>query len=200
MVNPRGEKGRTLSVDVLQTDLAGVLIFRPSPRRDDRGFFSRTYDDAVAERWGIVRADFVQDSQARSRHGVLRGLHGRSHGGEAMIIRCAHGAAFVAIVDARPESPTLGRHVTLTLDDETMASVYVPRRMLVGVQVTGEVADMCYSIDRVHAAEEGIVVRHDDPELGIAWPLSPTGLSERDRAAPSWAEFLRSSDIDPARR
>ena len=64
MVNPRGEKGRTLSVDVLQTDLAGVLIFRPSPRRDDRGFFSRTYDDAVAERWGIVRADFVQDRHA----------------------------------------------------------------------------------------------------------------------------------------
>lgn len=187
-------------MDVLQTDLTGVLMFRPVPHRDDRGFFSRTYDDTVAERWGIVRADFVQDSQSRSRHGVLRGLHGRSSGGEAKIVRCAHGAAFVAIVDARPESPTLGRHVTLTLDDEDMASVYVPRRMLVGFQVTGDVADMCYSIDRPHVAEESIAVQHDDPDLAIAWPLPPSELSDRDRSARSWADFLRSLDIDPARR
>ncbi|RZT87911.1 dTDP-4-dehydrorhamnose 3,5-epimerase [Pseudonocardia sediminis] len=187
-------------MDVLETDLTGVLQFRPSPHRDDRGFFSRTYDDAVAERWGIVRADFVQDSQSRSKHGVLRGLHGRSHGGEGKIIRCAHGSAFVAIVDARPESPTLGRHVTLTLDDEDMASVYVPRRMLVGFQVTGEVADMCYSIDRTHAPDEAIAVRYDDPELAITWPMPPTELSDRDKNAPSWADLLHSLDIDPARR
>ncbi|MBW0101565.1 dTDP-4-dehydrorhamnose 3,5-epimerase family protein [Pseudonocardia sp. KRD291] len=187
-------------MDVLETDLTGVLMFRPAPHRDDRGFFSRTYDDTVAERWGIVRADFVQDSQSRSRHGVLRGLHGRSSGGEAKIVRCAHGSAFVAIVDARPESPTLGRHVSLTLDDEDMVSVYVPRRMLVGFQVTGEVADMCYSIDRPHVAEEGLAVRHDDPDLGITWPMPPSELSDRDRNAPSWAEFLHSLDIGPARR
>ena len=131
---------------------------------------------------------------------MLRGLHGRSHGGEAKIIRCAHGSAFVVIVDARPESPTLGWHVTLTLDDEDMASVYVPRRMLVGFQVTGDVADMCYSIDRPHVAEEGIAVRHDDPDLGITWPMPPSELSDRDRNAPTWAEFLRSLEIDPARR
>lgn len=186
-------------MDVLETAIPGVLQFRPTPHRDERGFFSRTYDDAVAERWGIVRSDFVQDSQSRSKHGVLRGLHGRSGGGEAKIIRCAHGGAFMAIVDARPESPTLGRHVTVTLDDVAMASVYVPRRMLVGFQVTGEVADMCYSIDRPHADGEGVAVRYDDPDLGIAWPMPSFELSERDRTASSWADFLRSLDVDPAR-
>lgn len=185
-------------MDVSQTDLAGVLVFTPVPHRDERGFFSRTYDDAVAERWGIVRADFVQDSQSRSRHGVLRGLHGRSAGGEAKIVRCAHGAAFVAIVDARPESPTLGRHITLTLDDQDMASVYVPRRMLVGFQVTGEVADMCYSIDRAHVPAESVEVRYDDPDLAIDWPLPARDVSDRDRNAPSWADFLRSLGVDTA--
>jgi dTDP-4-dehydrorhamnose 3,5-epimerase len=187
-------------VDVLETELPGVLVFRPAPHRDERGFFSRTYDDGVAARWGIVRSDFVQDSQSRSGHAVLRGLHGRSGAGEAKIVRCAHGAAFVAIVDGRQESPTLGRHVTVQLDDVDMASIYVPRRMFVGFQVTGDVADMCYSIDREHDSSEAAAVRYDDPDLGIVWPLPVEGLSDRDSGAPSWAEYLHTLGIDPARR
>lgn len=183
---------------MLETELPGVLEFRPSPHRDDRGFFSRTYDDAVAAKWGIVRSDFVQDSQSRSGHGVLRGLHGRGGAGEAKIVRCAHGAAFVAIVDARQESPTLGRHVTVQLDDVEMNSVYVPRRMLVGFQVVGEVADMCYSIDREHDGSEAVAVRFDDPDLGIDWPLPVQSLSDRDGGAPSWAEFRETLGVDSA--
>lgn len=187
-------------MEVHETDLPGVLVFRPAPHRDDRGFFSRTYDDGVAAKWGLVRSDFVQDSQSRSAHGVLRGLHGRSGAGEAKIIRCAHGAAFVAIVDARPESPTLGRHVTVQLDDVDMVSIYVPRRMLVGFQVIADVADMCYSIDREHDGSEAVEVRYDDPDLGIDWPLPVETLSDRDIGASSWAEFLDTLGIDPAHR
>ncbi|TCK20917.1 dTDP-4-dehydrorhamnose 3,5-epimerase family protein [Pseudonocardia endophytica] len=187
-------------MEVCETELPGVLEFRPSPHRDDRGFFSRTYDDAVAARWGIVRSDFVQDSQSRSEHAVLRGLHGRGGAGEAKIVRCAHGAAFVAIVDARPESPTLGRHVTVRLDDVDMVSVYVPRRMLVGFQVVGDVADMCYSIDREHDGSEAVQVRYDDPQLGIEWPLPVEQLSARDENASSWADFVHALGIDTAHR
>lgn len=187
-------------MEVHETDLPGVLLFRPAPHRDDRGFFSRTYDDTVAAKWGIVRSDFVQDSQSRSGYGVLRGLHGRAGAGEAKIVRCAHGAAFVAIVDARPESPTLGRHVTVRLDDVDMVSVYVPRRMFVGFQVVGDVADMLYSIDRVHDGSEAVQVRYDDPDLAIDWPLPVETLSERDAGAPTWAEFLDTLGIDATDR
>jgi dTDP-4-dehydrorhamnose 3,5-epimerase len=187
-------------VDVLETEIPGVLVFRPTPHRDERGFFSRTYDDAVAAKWGIVRSDFVQDSQSRSEHGVLRGLHGRGGAGEAKIVRCAHGGAFVAVVDARPESPTLGRHITVQLDDVDMASVYVPRRMLVGFQVVGDVADMCYSIDREHDGSEAVQVRYDDPQLGITWPLPVGTLSARDENAPSWADFVHELGVDTAQR
>ena len=177
-------------MDVLETELPGVFLFRSVPHRDDRGFFSRTYDDHVFARCGIRRSDFVQDSQSRSRSGVLRGLHGRAGDGEAKIMRCAHGAACLAVVDARPESPAFGRHVTVSLDDVTMTSVHVPRRMLVGFLVTGAVADICYSIDRVHDEGEGISVRFDDPDLAIPWPAGPTILSARDRHAPSWADHV----------
>lgn len=177
-------------METFEGGLPGVLLFRPTPHRDDRGFFSRTFDDDVFARYGIHRSDFVQDSQSRSRYGVLRGLHGRAGAGEGKIIRCAHGAAYFVVVDARPESADFGRHVTFTLDDSTMTSVYVPRRMLVGFQVSGPVADICYSIDRAHVEQEAVAVRFDDPDLAIHWPMSVKILSTRDQHAPSWAVFL----------
>jgi dTDP-4-dehydrorhamnose 3,5-epimerase len=185
-------------MDVFDSDLPGLLFFRPAPHQDDRGFFTRTYDDDVFARHGIRRSDFVQDSQSRSRAGVLRGLHGRAGAGEAKIIRCAHGAAFVAVVDARPESPAFGRHITFTLDDLTMTSVYVPRRMLIGFEVVGQVADICYSIDRAHAEHEAVAVRFDDPDLGIRWPGNATIFSARDQVAPSWADHLAMLGLAPA--
>lgn len=185
-------------MDVEDTELAGVLVFRPAPFRDERGFFTRTYDDAVAARHGIVRSEYVQDSQSRSQHGVLRGLHGRNSGGESKIMRVARGAAHVVVVDGRLESPTLGRHLAVRLDDHDLLSLVVPRRMLVGFQVVDEVADICYSIDREHDGVQAVAVAHDDPDLAIDWPLPPVGLSGRDRSAPSWRDYLRTLDGAPS--
>lgn len=187
-------------MEVLESDLPGVLFFRPAPHRDDRGFFSRTYDADVFARHGIRRADFVQDSQSRSYEGVLRGLHGRAGAGEAKIIRCAHGAAYVVVVDARPESPAFGHHITFTLDDLTMTSVHIPRRMLIGYQVVGPLADICYSIDRVHDESEAVAVRFDDPDLAVHWPGPVRVLSLRDQHAPSWADHLATLGVGAVAR
>lgn len=182
-------------MDVRRTDLDGVLVFVPTPHRDDRGFFSRTFDAALAQEHGVRAADFVQDSQSRTRHGVVRGLHGRSGVGESKLMRCARGAAHLVLVDARPASPTFGDHLAMRLDDEAMASVYVPPGMLVGIQALSEHVDICYRIDREHVEGESVAVRHDDPDLALAWPLPVVGLSRRDREAPSWAELRRSMPL-----
>ena len=56
-------------------ELEDVLLFRPTPHRDDRGFFTRTFDAEVVAAHGLDPAAFVQDSQSRSSIGTLRGLH-----------------------------------------------------------------------------------------------------------------------------
>ena len=63
-------------MQVVQTELDGVLLFEPTPHRDARGFFSRTSDNAVLAAAGI-EPTFPQDSQSRSIRGVIRGMHGR---------------------------------------------------------------------------------------------------------------------------
>jgi dTDP-4-dehydrorhamnose 3,5-epimerase len=176
-------------IRVETTELSDVLLFRPTPYRDERGFFSRTFDAAVAAAHGLDPAAYVQDSQSRSRRGTLRGLHGRGGEGEAKLVRCAHGAILDVVVDARPGSPTYGRHQSFRLDDEELCVLHVPRGFLHGFQVLSEVADICYRIDRPHDAAEDVSVRYDDRDLAIGWPLPVEGLSERDRAAGSWSDL-----------
>jgi dTDP-4-dehydrorhamnose 3,5-epimerase len=174
-------------VHVRTTSLAGVLVFAPTPHRDHRGLFTRTFDAAVAAEHGIDGASFVQDSQSRSARGVVRGMHGRGGDGEAKLVRCAHGAVHDVLVDARPGSPTFGRHEAFALDDVDFLHLYVPPGLLHGFLVLTEVADVCYRIDRPHDPTEDLAVRYDDPDLGIAWPAPVERLSDRDAAAGSWA-------------
>jgi dTDP-4-dehydrorhamnose 3,5-epimerase len=172
-------------VQVRTTSLAGVLLFVPTPHHDERGFFTRTFDTAIAAEHGLDPSAFRQDSQSRSRTGVVRGMHGRVGQGESKLVRCARGAVHDVVVDTRPSSPTFGEHESFLLDDEQFWHLYIPRGMLHGFQALTD-ADVCYRIDRPHDPAEDVGVRYDDPDLAIAWPMPVTMLSSRDSAAGSW--------------
>lgn len=184
-------------MQVRTTELAGVVVFLPEPHHDERGMFTRTFDAAIARAHGIDPAALVQDSQSRSRRGTVRGMHLRDGRGEAKLVRCARGAVFDVLVDARPGSPTCGRQLGITLDDTAFAHLYVPPGLLHGFQALTEPADVCYRIDRAHDPAEDLAVRHDDPDLGIAWPLPVTAISARDLAAGSWAELAARRGLSP---
>ncbi|WP_327088043.1 dTDP-4-dehydrorhamnose 3,5-epimerase [Nonomuraea sp. NBC_01738] len=175
---------------VERTGLDGVLLFVPTPHRDDRGLFTRTFDAALAAEHGLDPAAFIQDSQSRSRLGTIRGMHGRSGRGEAKLVRCARGAVHDVLVDLRPGSPTFGRSQAITLDDATFITLYVPPGFLHGFQALTEQTDVCYRIDREHDPSEDLAVRYDDPDLKIDWPLPATAISSRDLSAGTWAQLL----------
>lgn len=170
--------------------IAGALLLRPTPHVDERGFFSRTFDAAVARAAGIDPAAFVQDSISRSARGVLRGLHLRSGLGEAKLVRCSFGAVFDVVVDLRPTSPTYRNWESFELRGDEQVSVYVPAGCAHGFQALTEPADVSYRIDREHDPSEDVAIAYNDPELSIPWPLPVTGMSRRDRLAPPLAAVL----------
>ncbi|WP_137145439.1 dTDP-4-dehydrorhamnose 3,5-epimerase [Mycolicibacterium sp. CR10] len=174
-------------------DLVDVLVLTPSPFRDDRGLFTRTFDaelfDAHLGSPGLS-ATFLQDSQSRSVQGVVRGMHGRSGRGEAKLVRCANGAVLDVLVDIRRHSPTFGRQQSFLLDDNDFRHLYVPPGFLHGFQALTPTADVCYRIDRPHDPSENLAVAHDDPDLAIEWPLPVTIISAQDARAPRWADVL----------
>ncbi len=168
----------------------GALLFRPQPHADERGFFSRTFDAAIARTAGIDPAAFVQDSVSRSACGVLRGLHLRRGRGEAKLVRCSYGAVFDVVVDLRSASPTFRNWEAFELRDDEQVSLYIPAGCAHGFQALTEPADVSYRIDVEHDPSEDVSIAHDDPALGIPWPLPVTAISPRDRRAPSLAEVI----------
>lgn len=166
------------------TGIHGLIHFRPTPHVDDRGFFSRTFDADVARRAGVDPDAFVQDSQSRSRRGVVRGMHLRVGRGEGKLVRCAHGAIFDVVVDLRPGSPTHRVLLTFRLDGEAQDSLYIPPGCAHGFQALTETADTAYRIDRAHDPTEALAIAWDDPELAIDWPFRVTAMSDADRTAP----------------
>ena len=170
--------------------IAGAMLFEPTPHTDKRGFFSRTFDADVAAAAGLDPAAFVQDSLSRSARGVIRGLHVRSGPGEAKLVRCSYGAVFDVVVDLRPDSPTFRQWESFDLRDDSQVSLYVPAGCAHGFQALTDPADVAYRIDRRHDPSQDVTISYDDPDLGIGWPLPPAVMSARDRAGQSLAAAL----------
>ena len=174
-------------VKVDHAPLPGVFVFTPAPVRDERGFFTRTFDSDVMQSVGVDPTGFRQDSLSRSRRGVVRGLHLRSGLGEAKLVRCSSGAIFDVVLDLREDSPTFGRWQSFELDGEGQRSVYIPAGCAHGFQALTDPADTSYRINRAHDPSEDVAIAHDDPILAISWPLPVMLKSERDRKAPTLA-------------
>jgi dTDP-4-dehydrorhamnose 3,5-epimerase len=113
--------------------------------------------------------------------GTLRGLHPDA---EAKLVRCTRGAIVDVAVDVRPESPTYRKHVMVQLSAENRRALFVPPYVAHGFQTLTDHTEVLYQVSDSYAPanEEGF--RWDDPEFGIAWPLTVTVISEQDAGWP----------------
>ena len=176
---------------IIETSIPGLIVFEPTPSRDERGYFTRTMDVNVLAEAGIDPYGFKQENQSRSYQGVVRGLHGRMNKGEAKLVRCAHGAVLDIAIDTRVGSPTFGKMETFLLDDQVCRQVYIPRGFLHGYQALTSVTDFCYRIDDFYGPGEDTTVSFDDPDLAVPWPAPITVVSDRDRNGQTWVEYKK---------
>lgn len=165
--------------------LEGTVVFESTSCPDPQGFVVRTFDAEVAYAAGLDPHSLVQEIQSRSWRGAVRGLYVRTDGGDGKLVRCPVGAVLHVAVDLRPTSTTYRSWMTLVLDDVDHRSVWLPPGLAHGFQALSETADVCARVNRVHVPDHDAVIRHDDPDLAIPWPLPVTWLPDRDRAAPS---------------
>lgn len=170
-------------MNVIATDIPEVLIIEPKIFGDARGFFLETYQLERYAAHGIWRP-FIQDNLSRSSRGVLRGLHFQYPMGQGKLVSVVKGRVLDVALDVRRGSPTFGRHVAVELDDDNRRQLWVPRGFAHGFIVLSDTADFAYKCDNNYSPKDEIVVRWNDPELGIAWRISNPSLSARDAAAP----------------
>lgn len=165
--------------------ILGAYVVDIEPAHDERGFFARIFDaDAFAAR-GLVR-EFIQLSLSFSRRrGTVRGLHYQDEPAvETKLVRCIRGAMYDVIVDLRPASPTYLGHAAVELSHENRRAVYIPPLVAHGFQTLVDDTETLYHIDAPYTPEAARGVRHDDPGLGIAWPLPVSVINDKDRSWP----------------
>jgi dTDP-4-dehydrorhamnose 3,5-epimerase len=171
-------------VNVVETDLPGVLIVEPDVFHDSRGFFFETYHGAKYRRHGIADV-FVQDNHSRSERRTIRGLHLQAgvHP-QAKLVRVVLGEIFDVAVDVRRGSPTFGKCTWVTLSAANFRQCYVPPGFAHGFAVTSEVAEVEYKCSDVYDPASELGIAWNDPALAIPWPVTDPILSDRDRQNP----------------
>lgn len=172
----------------LPTVLDGLSLIEPDRHGDERGFLVETFRADAWRELG-VEAGFVQQNSSRSTRGTLRGIHFQRRPGQAKLVRCSAGAIFDVAVDLRRGSPTFGHWEGHLLDDVTHRQLYLPVGFGHGFCVLSDTADVSYQLSSYFDPEQEAGIAWDDPEVGIEWPAPEPLLSERDRSAPSLADF-----------
>lgn len=166
---------------ITKTEIEGLWIIDPGVFKDERGYFFETFQD---QRYQLPGAfPFVQDNEAMSDKGVLRGLHfQRGEHAQGKLVRVVTGSVYDVAVDIRPGSATFGLSYGVILSGENKRQLWVPRGFAHGYLVLEDRTIFSYKCDNYYhkAAEQGI--RYDDPDLGISWPNvdSPLVISEKD--------------------
>ena len=171
-------------MNIITTNLPGVIVIEPKVYVDKRGFFLETFREDVLLQAGI-NAHFVQDNHTRSSQGVLRGLHYQMTQTQGKLVRVAAGSVFDVVVDVRSSSPTFGQWYGTELNEDNIKMIYVPPGFAHGFVVLSETADFIYKCTDYYHPESEQGIAWDDPDLNIDWSIAEIAekisLSDKDK-------------------
>lgn len=181
-------------MNVMSTELPGVLILEPKVFGDERGFFYESFNARGFEEDTGIKTAFVQDNHSRSQNGVLRGLHYQLEHAQGKLVRVTAGEVLDVAVDIRRSSPNFGRWATVLLSAENNRQLWIPEGFAHGFVVLSEYAEFLYKTTDYYQPSSERCIRWDDPDLGIDWQLSTTPtLSAKDQMG----KRLKDADVFP---
>jgi dTDP-4-dehydrorhamnose 3,5-epimerase len=165
-----------------ETKLKGAFLIDIERREDSRGFFARAFCQKEFESHGLKPVIAQANIAFNHKKGTLRGMHFQfPPAAETKLVRATRGAILDIIVDLRPESPTYLQHVAVELSEDNHRALYVPERFAHGYQVLRDATETSYQVGEFYTpgSEGGLL--YDDPQLGLAWPLPVSVISEKDQ-------------------
>ena len=177
-------------MEVIKTEIDGVVIIEPRIFKDDRGYFYESFSQREFEE-KVCRTTFVQDNQSKSSYGVLRGLHFQKPPYcQSKLVRCIKGAVLDVAVDIRKGSPTFGKYVAVELSEDNHRQFFVPRGFAHGFAVLTPEAVFQYKCDNFYNKESEGSVAWNDPQPAIDWkiPADKVLLSEKDKQSKNIAD------------
>ena len=179
-------------MEILKTEIEGLLILKPKVFTDSRGYFYESYSKRVFDEAVGREVDFVQDNQSKSSYGVVRGLHFQKPPfAQSKLVRCIKGRVLDVAVDLRKDSPTFGKHFAVELTEDNNLQFFIPRGFAHGFSVLSEEAVFQYKCDNYYAPKADGGISLNDESLGIDWRIAPEDriLSDKDLHHPLLSEI-----------
>ncbi|WP_298781232.1 dTDP-4-dehydrorhamnose 3,5-epimerase [uncultured Polaribacter sp.] len=182
---------------IIETNLEGCFIIEPQVFGDERGYFFESFNKEKFKKLTTLEIEFVQDNEAFSNKGILRGLHfQKGEYAQAKLVRVVKGKVLDVAVDLRPKSKTFGKHFSVILSEENKKQLFVPRGFAHGYSVLEDNTIFSYKCDNYYnpEAEDGVI--YNDKDLNIDWKLSVENIiiSKKDGDLPKYKKqiFFRS--------
>ena len=198
MARPSGLADKKIIMQVIKTDIEGVLIIEPRLFTDARGYFFESFSQREFDE-KVRHIDFCQDNESMSSYGVMRGLHfQRPPYSQSKLVRCVRGRVLDVAVDIRKGSPTYGKHVAVELTEDNHRQFFIPRGFAHGFSVLSETAVFQYKCDNFYHPEADGGISILDDSLGIDWriPTEHANLSDKDTKHPLLKDFDSPFDIN----
>jgi len=182
-------------LEVIKTELEGLLIIKPKVFGDERGYFVETFRQDKLEDFLGFKVGFIQDNESKSSYGVLRGLHYQlAPASQTKLVRVIKGKVLDVAVDIRKGSPTFGKHVAVELSEQNKRQMFVPRGFAHGFVVLEDDTIFAYKVDNYYSPENNRGLAFDDASLAIDWMVDKEQLqlSPKDTRQPTLdqAEFF----------
>jgi dTDP-4-dehydrorhamnose 3,5-epimerase len=164
-----------------QTPIADLVVAESKAFKDERGAFARLFcEQELSSVLGSRKIVQINHSCTVAA-GAVRGLHYQhAPHAEMKLVRCLKGRVWDVAVDLRPQSPSYKRWYCQELSAQNSYMMVIPEGFAHGFQVLEAGSELIYLHTAFYKPEAEGGMRYDDPELGIAWPLSVTDISARD--------------------
>lgn len=186
------EKMFERTMEIIKTDVEGVLIIEPKVFGDSRGYFFESFNAREFREKTGLEVNFVQDNESCSHYGVIRGLHFQLPPyAQSKIVRCVRGRVLDVALDIRRNSPTYGKWAGCEISEDNHRQLFIPKGFAHGFAVLSREAVFQYKCDEFyHPEAEGGISLLDD-SLGIDWQIPADKIirSVKDAGSPLFKNF-----------
>ena len=164
-------------IEILKTELSGVLLIKPFIFEDHRGDYVEIYNEREYKKRGID-VTFVQDDISTSKKDVLRGIHGDDITWK--LVSCIFGKIYHVIVNCDAQSESFGKWQSFILSERNRHQILVPPKYGQGFLALSDEITFHYKQSTYYDRARQFTYRWDDPRFEIWWPCKKPVLSQRD--------------------
>jgi len=170
----------------MNVEIKGIKIFKSKIFFDNRGFFQE-----ILKKKKINSKEFIFYCLSSSKKNVLRGLHLQTKNSQAKYVTVLKGKIFDVSVDLRKNSKTFGKHFSIYLTNKSYNSIYIPKGFAHGFYCLERENIILYALTNYRNKKSEKVIRWNDKDLKINWPVKRPLVSLKDKKNISFKEYCQ---------